>query len=399
MAQNSEILPYGRQHLDDDDIEAMVSALKSDFLTTGPRVESFEAALAKTTGARHAVAVANGTAALYLAYRAAGIGPGDKVIVPAITFLATASAAELAGAEAMICDVDPDSGLMTPAILEDMFARYPDAKAATAVHLNGQCCDMGGLADVAEKNGAVLFEDACHAIGGDEWNTRNPEPRPVGSCGASTAACFSFHPVKTITSGEGGAITCNDDGFADRLRQLRTHGMRRAPHDGEEWPGDDTGKADPWFYRMDEPGFNFRITDIQCALGESQLKKLDKFIAARNELVVRYDDAFSDLSNRLQPVARVSPARTAWHLYPVLCLGGAAERRELFNFLIERGIRPQVHYVPLIAHDHYAGRHRSDAFPGATSYYERVLSLPLFYGLTPEGQHRVIAAVRDFFAD
>ncbi len=399
MARETEILPYGRQYIDDDDIEAVVGALQSDFLTTGPRVESFERAFAKTTGAEHAVAVANGTAALYLAYRAAGIGPGDKIIVPAITFLATASAAEMLGAEALICDVDADSGLLSPAILRDMFSRHPDAKAAAAVHLNGQCCDLGGLSDVATKHGAMLFEDACHAIGGDEWNEHNSRPRPVGSCSASVAACFSFHPVKTITSGEGGAITCNDNELAARLRQLRTHGMRRTPRTGEDWPSDESGKPDPWFYRMDEPGFNFRITDIQCALGESQLNKLSRFVKARDELVVRYDEALAELSNRIRPVARVSPARTAWHLYPVLCLGGPAERRELFTFLTDRGIRPQVHYAPLFVHDHYGRRHNPDDFPGANSYYGRVLSLPLFYGLMPEDQDRVIAAVREFFAD
>lgn len=399
MAQKPEILPYGRQHIDDDDIEAVVSALKSDFLTTGPRVESFETALAEKTGAKHAIAVANGTVALYLAYRAVGLGPGNKIVVPAITFLATASAAELAGAEVVLCDVDADSGLMSPKTLHEAFSRHPDAKAVAPVHLNGQCCDMGGLADVAAQHNAVLIEDACHAIGGDEWNSHTQEAMPVGSCGASVAACFSFHPVKTITMGEGGAVTCNDDTLADQIRLLRSHGMRREPRTGEDWPRDCEGQVLPWFYRMDEPSFNFRVTDIQCALGESQLKKLDRFVAAREQLANRYNEAFAELSNKARPVARMSLSRTAWHLYPMLCLGGPTERGELFNFLASRGIRPQVHYVPLFAHDHYRRTNDPENFPGANNYYDRVLSLPLFYGLSQQEQDHVITAVRDFYSD
>ena len=398
MAQKPTILPYGRQYIDGDDIEAVVSALKSDFLTTGPRVESFETALAKKTGAKHAIAVANGTVALYLAYRAAGLGPGDKIIVPAITFLATASAAEMAGIHAILCDVDADTGLMSPKTLRDAFERHPDAKAAAPVHLNGQCCDMCALADIAAQHDAVLIEDACHAIGGDEWNTRTDAPNPVGACSESVAACFSFHPVKTITMGEGGAVTCNDDTFAERIRSLRTHGMRRTPHDGEDWPRDCKGQVLPWFYRMDEPSFNFRVTDIQSALGESQLGKLNLFVAARRELVERYDKALADLSNKIRPVARVSPANTAWHLYPIFCLGGSEERSRLFEFLASRGIKPQVHYVPLFAHAYYREANDPADFPGANSYYDRVLSLPLFYGMQDDEQDRVIEAVHDFFS-
>ena len=256
MSEPRRTLPYGRQAIDDFDVEAVADVLRGDFLTGGPAVVDFEAALTDRLGARHAVAVANGTAALHLLYAGLGLGPGDTIIVPAITFLATASAAELLGCRAVLADVDADSGLLTPDTLGEALSRAPGAKAVATVHLNGQSTDLTNLADVARRAGAFLVEDACHAIGGEEWTDRN-DRRPIGACTESAAACFSFHPVKTIASGEGGAVTTNDDRLAERIRELRSHGMRRSPRPREDWPQDGKGRRLPWYYRMSEPGFNY----------------------------------------------------------------------------------------------------------------------------------------------
>lgn len=397
MSQQRDILPYGRQSIEEQDIEAVCEVLRGSFLTTGPTVQRFENAIAERVEAQHVIAVSNGTAALHLLYHALGLGPGDTIIVPAITFLATANAAELLGCHVGFCDVDSDSGLMTAELLEEAFERFPDAHAVTAVHLNGQCCDMGVLKKVCQKHGALLLEDAAHALGSYNWSDNDPA-RPVGGCKDSTATCFSFHPVKTIAMGEGGAISTNDAELADKIRRLRNHGISTQPAPGSLPPSESQGRPNPWMYYMEEPGYNYRVTDIQCALGLSQLSRIDRFVAERQRLADRYDGAFEALGSRAKPVARVSPVKTGWHLYPLLCEGGAEEREDFFHFLIEQRIRPQVHYIPLTQQPYYSKRIGSATFPGAMRYYERVVSLPLFVGLTDDEQDRVIEAVKRFFA-
>ena len=397
MDKRRAVIPYGRQSITEQDITGVVDVLNSDFLTTGPSVESFEKALANRVGAKHAIAVSNGTAALHLLYAALGLGSGDKIIVPSVTFLATASAAELLGAETVFADVDPDSGLVTADTLEQAFKRAPDARFVTAVHLNGQSCNMTQLATVCARHDTVLLEDAAHAIGTDSWSEVDETTQPVGACRESTGACFSFHPVKTIAMGEGGAVTCNDDDLAAKIRLLRSHSMSRTPPEGLDSPLIHDGKADPWVYFMDTPGYNYRVTDIQCALGASQLARLDEFVTERRRLVERYDEAFLSSAGRMKPIARISPEKTAWHLYPILCLGGADERRVLYHHLLNAGIRPQVHYIPLTQQPYYRNRLTTERFPGADSYYDRVISLPLFVGLTKDEQNYVIDAVKAFF--
>jgi len=377
------VLPYGRQTIEDDDIAAVVEALKADFLTTGPRVEAFETAFAETVGARHAVACANGTAALHLAMLALDVQPGEAVIAPSITFLATANCARYVGAEVVFADVDPDSGLMTPETLTEAMTRVGGRKlrAVLPVHLRGDAADLPGLAALAGQAGAVLVEDAPHALG--TTMTFGNVAERVGDARHSAMATFSFHPVKTIATGEGGMVTTNDPALAERLRTMRSHGMVRPQ------------AADPWWYEMPEPGFNYRLPDILCALGLSQLKKLPKFAARRRTLARAYGTALAPLA----PVVRLA-ARPAWsdpvlHLLCVLIDFEAAglTRRAVVDALRERGVGTQVHYIPVHRQPYYRARYGDLALPGAEAWYDRCLSLPLYPGMADEDVGRVVEAL------
>jgi UDP-4-amino-4,6-dideoxy-N-acetyl-beta-L-altrosamine transaminase len=379
------VLPYGRQTIEDDDIAAVTAALKADFLTTGPTVDAFETAFAERVGARHAVACANGTAALHLAMLALDVQPQDAVVVPSITFLATANCARYVGAEVVFADVDPDSGLMTPETLAEALARVGDRKlrAVLPVHLRGDAADLPGLARLAGDAGAVLVEDAPHALG-TTMRFGNVTER-VGDVRHSAMATFSFHPVKTIATGEGGMVTTNDADLAERLRVMRSHGMVRPPG------------ADPWWYEMPEPGFNYRLPDILCALGLSQLTKLDRFAARRQALAAAYGDALGPLA----PVVRVA-ASPAWsepvlHLMCVLIDFEAAgrDRREVVERLRERGVGSQVHYIPVHRQPYYRQRYGELDLPGAEAWYARCLSLPLFPGMADGDVAMVVDALKD----
>ena len=314
-------LPYGRHAIDQDDIDRVVAVLRSDRLTTGPAVGEFESALADRVGADHAVVSANGTAALHLATLALEIGPGDAVVVPTLTFLATANAPHLAGAEIIFADVDPESGRMRPEDLETAIAGAKDRtlKAVYPVHLNGPACAMAEIADVARHHKLAIVEDASHALGG--WmNDDAGGVTAVGACRFSDLTTFSFHPVKTIACGEGGAVTTNDAALAGRMARLRCHGM---VHDPERFASGDLaraadGGANPWYYEMPQPGMNYRLSDIHCALGLSQLGKLGRFVGRRRALVEQYDAHLAALAPMVRPVGRPSGGRVAWHLYPVL---------------------------------------------------------------------------------
>jgi UDP-4-amino-4,6-dideoxy-N-acetyl-beta-L-altrosamine transaminase len=379
------LLPYGRQTIEDDDIAAVVEALKADFLTTGPTVDAFETAFAEKVGARHAVACANGTAALHLAMLALEVQPGEAVIAPAITFLATANCARYVGAEVVFADVDPDSGLMTPQTLAGALARLDGRKlrAVLPVHLRGDAADLPGLAALAAEAGAVLVEDAPHALG--TTMTFGNVTERVGDVRHSALATFSFHPVKTIATGEGGMVTTNDARLAERLRTLRSHGMTR--------PAD----ADPWWYEMAEPGFNYRLPDILCALGLSQLAKLDRFAARRRDLARAYDTALAPLA----PLVRLA-ARPAWsdpvlHLMCVLIDFEAAgrTRREVVDALKARGVGSQVHYIPVHRQPYYRERYGDLSLPGAEAWYARCLSLPLYPGMADSDVEKVVGALTE----
>ena len=378
------VLPYGRQTIEDDDIAAVVAALQADFLTTGPTVEAFETAFAETVGARHAVACSNGTAALHLAMLALDVQPGEVVIAPSITFLATANCARYVGAEVVFADVDPDSGLMTPDTLADALRRVGDRRlrAVLPVHLRGDVADLPGLAALAGEADAVLVEDAPHALG--STMTYGNVAERVGDARHSAMATFSFHPVKTIATGEGGMVTTNDPAIAERLRVMRSHGMVRPEG------------ADPWWYEMAEPGFNYRLPDILCALGLSQLKKLPRFAARRRALAKAYETALAPLA----PVVRIA-ARPAWsdpvlHLMCVLIDFEAAgvTRRDVVDRLRDRGVGTQVHYIPVHRQPYYAARYGPLELPGAEAWYARCLSLPLYPGMADGDVGRVVEALR-----
>ena len=393
----SGFLPYGRQEIDEADIAAVVAALTSDWLTSGPAVNSFEIALADAVGAPHAVVCSNGTAALHLAAMASDLGPGDTVIVPAITFAATANAARYVGAEVVFCDVDPSNGLATPDTIEAALRRAGrTAKSIFVVHLNGQSADMVGIGEVARSFGVSIVEDACHAIGGTAKTTVQSESK-IGSCAESLMAVFSFHPVKTITSGEGGAISSRDKAVADRLRLLRSHGITRDPQDfsvpAQALAPD--GSANPWYYEMAELGYNYRITDIQCALGQSQLRRLSEFVARRNNLAAIYDRLLTPLAPIVRPIRHGEHGTPAWHLYAVLIDFDAAgiSRADAMKALRALDVGTQVHYLPVNRQPYYVNRYGLTALPGADSYYARCLSLPLFPAMTEQDVQKVVAAL------
>ncbi len=375
----SGLLAYGRQTIEDDDVAAVAAALRGEYLTTGPLVERFEAALAAATGAAHAVACGNGTQALHLACLAAGLGPGDLAVVPAVTFLATANAVRYCGAEVAFADVDPDSGLMTAATAARALDRAGGAaKAVLPVHLAGQMADVEAIGALAPW---TVIEDACHALG-TAWTDRAGRPRRVGDANLAT---FSFHPVKTVTTAEGGAVTTADAGLAARMRSLRSHGMTRPPG------------AAPWVYEMAEIGFNYRLPDLLCALGLSQLAKLDRFVARRRALAARYDRLLAGFGNRLRPLARRPACDPAWHLYVVLVDFAACgrDRAAVMAGLRERGIGSQVHYIPVADQPYYRARYGPQDLPGARAFYARCLSLPLFPAMAEGDPDRVVAALAE----
>ncbi len=376
-------LPYGRQDIDEADIAAVVEVLKSDWLTQGPTGERFEKAFAEFCGARFAVAVSSGTAALHLAALAAGFGPGDEVVTSPITFVATANAVVYTGARPVFADIDPDTANLDPGAAAARIT--PRTRALMPVHFAGQPADMAAFSRLAEKNRLTIIEDAAHALGATyEVDGRTFK---VGSCAHSRMTIFSCHPVKHIATGEGGVITTNDKDLAERLKRLRTHGITRNPELLTRSEG-------PWYYEMQELGFNYRLTDIQAALGLSQLKKADRFIARRRALAARYNEAFGDIP-AIMPLVQKNGTDSSWHLYVIRIRG--LERRAFFTALRAAGLGVNVHYIPVHLQPWYRKNLGSGpgALPVAETYYREAVSLPLFPALSDAESERVVETVRE----
>ncbi|MCY6383771.1 UDP-4-amino-4,6-dideoxy-N-acetyl-beta-L-altrosamine transaminase [Hoeflea prorocentri] len=381
------MIPYGRQTISQKDIDAVVDVLKSDFLTQGPAVERFEEAVAGYCTAQRAVSVSNATAALHLACLALGVGPGDLVWTSPVSFVASANCARYCGADVDFVDIDPDTVTMSVAALSDKLSeaakknRLP--KVVIPVHLAGQSCAMEEIGRLADQYGFSVVEDASHAIGGTYQSEK------VGNCRYSDIAVFSFHPVKIITTAEGGMAVTNQPQLADKMAMLRSHGITRDPELMDQ-PSDG-----PWYYQQLELGHNYRLTDIQAALGYSQLQKLDGFVARRTQLADRYGTLLQSLPLTLP----VQPADTtsAWHLYVVRLMRDriALDQRDVFEKLREAGIGVNLHYIPIHLQPYYRnlGFGPGD-FPNAEGYYKEAISLPLFPALTDAEQDKVIEGLR-----
>ena len=377
------MIPYGRQHITEDDIAAVVDVLRSDFLTQGPKVPEFEQVVRQYCGANHAVAVNSATSALHVACVALDVGPGDLVWTSPNTFVASANCARYCGAEVDFVDIDPDTWNLSPARLAEKLEQAKQnnrlPKVVIPVHLCGQSCDMAAIHELSQQYGIHIIEDASHAIGG------RYRDEPVGHCRYSDITVFSFHPVKIITTAEGGLALTNDDQLASRMIRLRTHGITRNP---DEMVGEPTG---PWYYEQIELGYNYRMTDLQAALGTSQMKRLDEFVARRNEIAGRYDKLLADLPVRCPTL--IEDAYSAWHLYPVRLHKDKIQRthREVFEGLREAGIGVNLHYMPVhLQPDYRKLGFAPGQFPESEAYGQNAISLPMFPGLTEADQERVV---------
>ena len=369
------MIPYGKQTIEQDDIQAVVDVLKSDFLTTGPKIAEFEQTVADYVGAKYAVAISNGTSALHAACFAAGIEPGDEVITTPLTFAASANCVLYCGGTPVFADVDPKTYNIDP---EDIQRKITDrTKAIIAVHLAGQPCDMDAIHSIAREHGLIVIEDGAHALGSVY------KGKKVGSMSDMTT--FSFHPVKPITTGEGGMIVTDNEDFYKKMILFRSHGITR----------DDsmmTRNDGPWFYQQFNLGYNYRITDIQCALGCSQMKKLDRFLARRKEIVARYNEAFADCDNIITPY-QLSDTESGWHLYIVQVK--KCDRRQVFENMREKGIGVNVHYIPVYMHPYYQEHGYENVHcANAEEIYSHIISLHLYPGLTSEQQDYVIDTLK-----
>ena len=385
-------IPYGKQQIDQDDLDAVCEALQSDFLTCGPKIEEFEEAFAQFVGAKHAVVVCNATAALHLAMLVAEVGPGDRVVTSPNTFLSSANCAAFVGATPDFCDIDSRAYTLCPKALEESWK--PDTKAVVAVAYAGQSAHMPEIARIARHNGAIVIEDACHGTGGG-FQIDGTRYKQGGHPWADITT-FSFHPVKTLTTGEGGILLTDNDDYAEKARLLRTHGMTR---DEDAFEG--SVERGPWYYEMHELGYNFRITDLQCALGLSQLKKLPASIERRREIVALYNDAFAKLP-WLTPPQLIHPDdrdEISWHLYTVRIQFSALgkSRTEVMHELRDSGIGSQVLYIPVHLQPYYQNTYgyTEGKCPKAEAYYKESLSLPLYPAMSDNDVDHVIQSVKN----
>jgi len=375
----NKFLPYAHQWIDDEDINSVVEVLKSDWITQGPKIKEFEEAIAKFTGAKYAVALSSGTAALHAACFVAGITPGDKVITTPITFAASSNCILYLGGKPVFADIKEDTYNIDPEEIEKKVTNK--TKAIIPVDFAGQPADLNEIYEIAKERNLIVIEDASHALGAEY------KGKKIGSI--SDMTIFSFHPVKPITTGEGGMVVTNNKGFYEKLLMFRTHGITKNKVKLIKNEG-------PWYYEMQELGYNYRITDFQCVLGISQLKKLDKFIGQRREIVKRYNEAFKNIEEIIVPYEKPE-VKSAWHIYVVkLKLDKLkATRKEIFEALRAENIGVHVHYIPVYYHPYYQKLGYQKALcPKAEKYYEEAITLPLFPKMSDKDVEDVINAVK-----
>jgi UDP-4-amino-4,6-dideoxy-N-acetyl-beta-L-altrosamine transaminase len=385
-------LPYGQHFVDEDDIAAVADVLRHGWLTQGPKVTELEEALARYVGARYAVAVSNGTAALHLACIAAGLKSGDTLVTSPNTFVASANCALYVGARPDFCDIDPQTLNLDPLGLERRFAESGAPRVVVPVHFAGFPCDMIRIRRAADAGRALVIEDASHALGAVYTDGKR-----VGCCAHSDMTVFSFHPVKMIAMGEGGMITTNNESLYRDLLRLRSHGINKGD-DPYVYPSEaySDGAANPWYYEMQELGYNYRITDIQCALGLSQLRKIERFLARRRALALRYDRLLAEVPH-LTLTQTDGRGASSHHLYVVRIDFEAVgtTRGAVMHALRRQGIVSQVHYIPVHTHPYYRKNgHAKASYPNSESYYRQALSLPLYFGLSDEDQDFVVTQIR-----
>ena len=359
-------IPYAKQTIDKSDIDAVVKVLKSDWITQGPVIQRFEKALCEYVGVKYAVAVSSGTAALHIACLASGIKKRDEVITSPITFVTSANCILYCGGKPIFADIQEDTLNVDPEKIKEKITRR--TKALIPVHFAGHPCDLKEIKHIAQKHNLSIIEDAAHALGAEYKN------RKVGSCKYSDMTVFSFHPVKHITSGEGGVVTTNRKDLYEKLFLLRTHGITKDKRKLREWNA-------PWYYEQHLLGFNYRITDFQCALGLSQLKKLDVFLKKRRQLADFYNKELSDLNEIILPVERPT-VNSAWHIYPIR-IRNCSQRKRIFNALRDSNIGVQVHYIPVHLQPYYRDNfgYKKNDYPKAENYYKETITIPLYPGM------------------
>jgi len=379
-----KIIPYAKQFIDKQDIKSVIDVLKSDWITQGPKIKEFEAALCKYTGAKYAVMVSNGTAALHLACLAAGIKQGDEVITSAITFVASANCVLYCGAKPVFCDIQTDTVNIDPQQIKKKINKK--TKAIIPVHFAGHPCDLQEIKSLAKKHNLLVIEDAAQALGAEYKGVK------IGSCQYSDMTIFSFHPAKSITTGEGGAITTNNKKLYEKLIMLRTHGITK---DSSKFKVKRPKAQGDWYYEMQYLGFNYRITDFQCALGISQLKKLNKFIQNRRKIVKIYNKAFKNNALFDLPVEK-DYVRSCWHLYPIKLKDNYRnKKKEIFAKLKAKGIGVQIHYIPVYLHPYYRKlRIKNQKCSHAQAYYQATITLPLYPTMTQAQIKRVIQVTK-----
>ena len=385
-------IPYGYHWLDEEDIASVIRALRGPWITQGPLVDRFEEKVAAAAGARFAVAFSSGTAALHAACSAAGLGPGDEAVTTPMTFVATSNAVLACGAAPVFADIEAATLNLDPEQIPRRLS--PKTKALLPVHFAGLPCRMERIREIADRRGLLVIEDACHALGA-QWRSSAGRWEKIGSCSHSDMTVFSFHPVKHISTGEGGMVLTHREDFRDRLRRLRHHGMSRTASEGDS-------AEEPWCQQMQEMGFNYRITDFQCALGLSQMDKLERFLERRRQIAERYLREFAGLGLLFQ---EADPARTrhAWHLFAVrLPLESLRmDRKAAYRLLRRKGLGVNVHYLPVHLQPFYRKRfsYRPGAYPEAERYYDQALTLPLFPRMTEQETDTVIRCVHEMFEE